>query len=163
MCLSELIDCRQPISGVHSVMLVFSTQLCDLYSPLLPLSPSLWFNSPPLPPSPIVNKYIYCMVWGSVGDHILQEFYTLYLTRFRTFKIARPPQTKTQEGRGPQTDKHPAKSLYKLFFQMTTFCIAFCESYLSTVYSVIIAEYQQVLMIYTVLRKSLPSLIVIRK
>jgi hypothetical protein len=26
------------------------TQLCDLYSPLLPLSLSLWFNSPP-PPS----------------------------------------------------------------------------------------------------------------
>jgi hypothetical protein len=31
-------------------MLVFSTQLCEL----LPLSPSLWFNSPPLP---CVNKY----------------------------------------------------------------------------------------------------------
>ena len=28
-------------------------------------------------------------------DHILQEFNTLYLTRFRTYKIARPPQTKT--------------------------------------------------------------------
>jgi hypothetical protein len=27
--------------------------------------------------------------WGSVGDHILQEFYPLYLTRFRTYKIAR--------------------------------------------------------------------------
>ncbi len=31
----------------------------------------------------------------SVGDHILQEFYTLYLTRFRAFKIAKPPQTNT--------------------------------------------------------------------
>jgi hypothetical protein len=30
-----------------------------------------------------------------VGDHILQEFNTLYLTRIRTYKIARPPQTKT--------------------------------------------------------------------
>jgi hypothetical protein len=40
-----------------------------------------------------------------VGDHILQEFSTVYLTSFRTYKIARPPQTtKTQEGRGPQTD-----------------------------------------------------------
>ncbi len=28
------IDWRQPISCVYSVMLVFSTQLCDLYSPL---------------------------------------------------------------------------------------------------------------------------------
>jgi hypothetical protein len=34
-------------------------------------------------------------VLSSVGDHILQEFKTLYLTRFRTYKIARPPQTKT--------------------------------------------------------------------
>jgi hypothetical protein len=30
-----------------------------------------------------------------VGDHILQEFNTLYLTRFKTYKIARPSQTKT--------------------------------------------------------------------
>jgi hypothetical protein len=27
-------------------------------------------------------------------DHILQEFYTLFLTRFRTYKIASPPLTK---------------------------------------------------------------------
>jgi hypothetical protein len=27
-------------------------------------------------------------------DHVLQEFYTLILTRFRTYKIASPPQTK---------------------------------------------------------------------
>ncbi len=30
-----------------------------------------------------------------VGDHILQEFNTLYLTRFRVYKIAKPPQTNT--------------------------------------------------------------------
>ncbi len=35
-----------------------------------------------------------------VGDHILQEFYTLYLTRFRTYKIAYPPQDKNLEGEG---------------------------------------------------------------
>jgi hypothetical protein len=29
-----------------------------------------------------------------VVDHILQEFNTLFLTRFRTYKIATPPQTK---------------------------------------------------------------------
>jgi hypothetical protein len=46
------------------------------------------------------------VVLTCVGDHILQEFTILYLTRFRTYKIARPPQTKTWEGRGPQTDKH---------------------------------------------------------
>jgi hypothetical protein len=27
-------------------------------------------------------------------DHILQEFFTLFLTRFSTYKIATPPQTK---------------------------------------------------------------------
>ena len=81
---------------IQSVMLVFSTQLCEL----LPLLPSLWFNCPPFP----VSKYsIYrqCVAgrgWGllsPIGDHILQEFHTRYLTRFRTYKIARPPQTKT--------------------------------------------------------------------
>jgi hypothetical protein len=35
-----------------------------------------------------------------VGDHILQEFNTLYLNRFRTDKIARPPHTKTMEEEG---------------------------------------------------------------
>jgi hypothetical protein len=29
-----------------------------------------------------------------VEDHILQEFNTLFLTRFRTYKIAAPPQNK---------------------------------------------------------------------
>ncbi len=34
-------------------------------------------------------------VLSCVGDHILQEFNTLFLTKFRTYKIARPPQTRT--------------------------------------------------------------------
>jgi len=29
-----------------------------------------------------------------VGDHILQEINPLFLNRFRTYKIAAPPQTK---------------------------------------------------------------------
>jgi hypothetical protein len=33
-------------------------------------------------------------VLNCVVDHILQEFYTLFLTGFRTYKIASPPQTK---------------------------------------------------------------------
>ncbi len=42
-------------------------------------------------------------LWGVGGaggmlncavDHILQEFYILFLTRFRTYKIATQPQTK---------------------------------------------------------------------
>ncbi len=62
--------------------------------------PSLW----PPPPSPPSQSTVYSdsvWLWG-VGwgvlkctvDHILQEFYTLFLTRFRTYKIALPPQTK---------------------------------------------------------------------
>ncbi len=39
------------------------------------------------------------MLWGGgvlscAIDNILQKFYTLFLTRFRTYKIASPPQTK---------------------------------------------------------------------
>jgi hypothetical protein len=62
---------------------------------------------PPLTPFP-KSKYstVYQPVCGSegvggggvlsfVGDHILQEFNTLFLTRFRTYTIALPPQKKT--------------------------------------------------------------------
>ncbi len=53
-------------------MLLFSTQLWDLHSPVLLLFSSLWFNSPPFP-LPCVNKYtLYTHtvwrgeeVWGS--------------------------------------------------------------------------------------------------
>ncbi len=70
---------RQVFIGVYrleiqSVMLVFSTQLCEL----LPLQPSLWFISPP--PFSVSKCSIYrqCVAgsgWGvssPVGDHILQ-------------------------------------------------------------------------------------------
>ncbi len=91
-------------------------------------------STSPFPPLPCVNRYIvhkYTMckgrgVRGSVGDHILQEFNTLYLTRFRTYKIATKPQTKTQEGWGPQTEKYMPQSPFTgQFFQMTTFCFVF--------------------------------------
>jgi hypothetical protein len=70
-------------------MLVFSTQLCELL-PLLSRSP------PPIPPFPKSKYVIYrqCVagrgwrVLSYVGDHIQQEFNTLYLNRFRTYKIA---------------------------------------------------------------------------
>ncbi len=42
-------------------------------------------------------------------DHILQEFYTLFLTRFRTYKIASPPQTK-------MTSKDDIRGLVSLKF-----------------------------------------------
>ncbi len=60
--------------------------------------PSLW----PPPPSPLPSVQYMQTVCDCGGggvlkctvDHILQEFYTLFLTRFRTYKIASPPQTK---------------------------------------------------------------------
>ncbi len=42
-------------------------------------------------------------------DHILQEFYTLFLTRFRTYKIVSSPQTK-------MTSKDDIKGLVSLKF-----------------------------------------------
>jgi hypothetical protein len=68
-------------------------------------------------------------VLSCVGDHNLQEFNTLFLTRFRTHRIATPPQAKTKEGRGPQTDKNTCR---KVPLQVkTTSCIAFYQSNLS--------------------------------
>jgi hypothetical protein len=89
---------------IQSVMLAFSSKLCEL----LPLSPSLWFTSPP---PPCVKLQKVCDweglgVSSPLGDHML------YLTRFRTYKIARLPQTKTDEERGPQIDKHLPQSTF---------------------------------------------------
>ncbi len=57
----------------------------------------------PIPlPLPKVNVCRHCVAVGGGGvlscvvDHILQEFNTLFLTRFKTYKIATPPQTKIQ-------------------------------------------------------------------
>ncbi len=83
---------------IQSVMLVFSTQLCEL----LPLLPSLWFTSPTPPPFPksVFSDSVWLGDGGGGGnvvvlETILQEFNILFLTRFRTYKIATPPQTKT--------------------------------------------------------------------
>jgi hypothetical protein len=74
---------------IQSAMLVFSTPLVNFLT-----------GSPPTPlPLPSVNKYeysgkyLYCggrEGWGLCGEHT-QELYTVYLTRFRTYKIALPP------------------------------------------------------------------------
>jgi hypothetical protein len=49
---------------------------------------------------------------GYFGDLILQVFNTLYLTKFRTYKIGTPSQTKTLEGRGHQTGEHLPQSTF---------------------------------------------------
>jgi hypothetical protein len=81
----------------------------------------LYLLSDLLPPPPSQTKCtVYTdsvCVWGGGGwgvlkctvDHILQEFYTLFLTRFRTYKIASPPQTK-------MTSKDDIKGLVSLKF-----------------------------------------------
>jgi hypothetical protein len=52
---SRLVFIRVYRLEIQSVMLVFSSQLCEL----LPFYPSLWFNSPPFPLS--VCELIYCL------------------------------------------------------------------------------------------------------
>ena len=72
---------------------------------LCSVAPLLYLLSDLLPPPPLPNvQYIQTVCdcgggggWGVVKctvDHILQEFYTLFLTRFRTYKTASPPLTK---------------------------------------------------------------------
>jgi hypothetical protein len=69
----------------------------------------LVFSPPPPPPTQSQSSVCTDSVWlggggvgmlNCVGDHILQEFNTLYLTRYRTYKIALPPQKKSRRGGG---------------------------------------------------------------
>ncbi len=105
------------------------------YSFVFFFDPALWIFAPLTfslvhlsPPRCVKVQYIQTLcgwegvgllVASCVGDHILQEFNTLYLTRFRTYKIALGhPKQKPKRGGGLR--KTPAtKSLY-----MTTFWIA---------------------------------------
>ncbi len=84
---------------IQSVMLIFSPVTFSLVH-LPPHAP---------PPFPVLKYSINCTdsVWlggggvlSCVGDHILQEFYTMYLTRLGTYKIALPPQTNPRRGGG---------------------------------------------------------------
>ncbi len=95
--------------------------LLELYGTcvLLPLYCTFPLTSSPLPPFPMYSLYRQCVTCGGGGgwwgvlkcnvDHILQEFYTLFLTRFKTYKIASPPQRK-------MTSKDDIKGLVSLKF-----------------------------------------------
>ncbi len=101
-CLIEFVDWR----GSQSIQSCWYFRPSSVnYCPnnLLSFSPP-----PPLLPSHTKSKYgIYrqCLarrMWGGggwvlncVGDHILKEFSTLFITRFRTYKIALTSPTKT--------------------------------------------------------------------
>jgi hypothetical protein len=76
-------------------MLVFSTQLCEMF-PSLPLPCVINYTTYTVREQCVRGDGI--LVWGSDGDRILQEMNTLYLTRFITYKIAAPPQTKIKGG-----------------------------------------------------------------
>ncbi len=86
---------------------VFSTQLVNCchhgrrnYTCVL-LPPTFSLTSPPFP-LPKVNIQYQTVrareggggVLSCVGDHILQEFTTLFLTKHKPYKISTPPQTK---------------------------------------------------------------------
>ncbi len=89
-------------------------QSCRYFRPLLCTSASNFLTGslPPSPPSLCMNKYRGTVCnGGGGGDWVVWRASTgvihcVCLTKFRTYKIVLPPQTKTQEGRGPQTDKH---------------------------------------------------------
>jgi hypothetical protein len=53
---------------------------------------------------------------GLCREHI-QESYTVYLTKFRTYKIALPPQTRPTKPRRGGLQKPAAKSLYWSIFK----------------------------------------------
>jgi hypothetical protein len=64
---------------------------------------------------------------------ILQDFYTslLYVTRLRTYKIARPRQ-KPRRGGGFEQINSCRKVLFQVTFKTKRFCTAFYVSYPST-------------------------------
>jgi hypothetical protein len=96
---------------IQSVMLVFS-------APLVNCCPSTFSLTSPNPPPPQkkVNVHRQCVAGGGGGgvecvvDHILHKFNTLFQTRFRTNKIATPPQTKT-----------PVKTTFRDWFLYSSF------------------------------------------
>jgi hypothetical protein len=100
-CLSEFIDSQSCFYFRPSLVNCCPSKLLSGSTP--PRSPP----PPPTTPPFSVSQYIvyrHCVAvrgWGCggvlspVGDHILQEFNSLCLTIFRTYKTARPPKTKT--------------------------------------------------------------------
>jgi hypothetical protein len=78
---------------ILSIMLVFSTALGNCCPSTFSLS------SPTPPPFPKYSKHtVYTdsvWLWGALScvvDHILEDFNTLFLTRFRTYKVAKKHQ-----------------------------------------------------------------------
>ncbi len=121
-CLLEFIDWRY-------------SQSCWHFRPsFVNYCPSNLLSGSPPPPFPCVKKYginiqfVAVRGWrllGPVGDHILQEFNTLYLKRFRTYKTARALQTKLRKEGGLRQINTCRKVPLQVQFLETTFCIPF--------------------------------------
>ncbi len=84
---------------MHSLWLVFSIQLVNCgphgrrnYTCVL--LPLYLHSDLPLPFRKVNARGGERGVLSCVVDHILQDFNTLFLTRFRTYKVVRSPQTK---------------------------------------------------------------------
>ncbi len=86
--------CRLQIANFYRVTHV------GISDPVFWTVAALTFSLVQLPPSRLPCVKVQCVAgrgWGvlsPVGDHILQEFNTLYLTRFRTYKIVDHPKLK---------------------------------------------------------------------
>jgi hypothetical protein len=94
-CLIEFIDWRYSQSCRYFRPLLWTSASLTLSLVHLPLS-----SPPPFPVWISTKVSVYTVSNGGgggtglCGEHI-QELYTVYLTRFRTYKIALPTQTKT--------------------------------------------------------------------
>jgi hypothetical protein len=96
---SEKFTCKG--MEIQSVILIFRPSFVNY-------CPSNLISSSPYPPSLCQSTVFTDSVWlgggwgvlSPVGDYILLEFITLYLPRFRTYKIARPPPNKNIGGEG---------------------------------------------------------------
>ncbi len=129
------LTCKETLRQMFVRVIDWSySQSCWIFRPsFVNCCPSNLFSgsTSPLPPFLCQSTVYTDSVWlgggawgvlSPVGNHIRQEFNTLHLTRFRIYYIPRSPKTKTQEGEGPQTDKHlPQNPFTGEFFYMTTF------------------------------------------
>jgi hypothetical protein len=110
---------------IQSFMLKYSTQFVNCCPSNLLSGSTL---PPPLPPSLCQSKYsspIYRQCVAGKGGGGVESCWRpysagLYLTRFRiyNYKIAKPPKTKTQEGRGiRQINTYRKVPLQVIFFR----------------------------------------------
>ncbi len=102
-------------------------------------------------PPPPTNKCLMCMaregegMSGCVGEYLLHYFYTLYVTRFRTFKNVWPHQDKNLGKGGGLRKIHICRKvifqaafkeeIWHLLLWVLRFCIKFYESYSTTLLS----------------------------